>query len=59
MRTGVDGRIGQATYEGMMMENLNKTEARQGDRRRTNKTAVLIGTPLAFILMGILFLIWA
>ena len=42
-----------------MTENLTKTEARQGDRRRTNKTVVLIGTPLAFILMGILFLIWA
>jgi hypothetical protein len=42
-----------------MTEELDKTEARQGDRRRTNQTVVLIGTPLAFIALGILFLIWA
>lgn len=42
-----------------MTEELTKTEARQGDRRRMNKTVVLVGTPLAFILLGILFMIWA
>lgn len=42
-----------------MTEELNKVEARQGDRRRMNKTVVLVGTPLAFILLGVLFLIWA
>ena len=42
-----------------MTEELTKTEARQGDRRRMNKNFLLIGTPLAFILLGILFLIWA
>jgi hypothetical protein len=42
-----------------MTEELDKTEARQGDRRRTTQTVLLIGTPLAFIALGILFLIWA
>lgn len=36
-----------------MTEELNKTEARQGDRRRMNKTVVLVGTPLAIILLAI------
>ena len=42
-----------------MTEELNKTEARQGDRRRMTQTALLIGTPLAFVLLGVIFLIWA
>ena len=46
-------------HEEPMTEELSKTEARQGDRRRMNKTVVLIGTPLAFILLGVIFLIWA
>jgi len=41
-----------------MTEELTKTEARQGDRRRMNKTVVLVGTPLAFIALGLLALIW-
>jgi hypothetical protein len=41
-----------------MTERLRKTEARQGDRRRMNKTVLLVGTPLAFIVLGIIFLIW-
>lgn len=41
-----------------MTEELNKTEARQGDRRRMNKTVVLVGTPLAFLLLGLIFMIW-
>ena len=41
-----------------MAEELSKTEARQGDRRRTNMTA-LVGVPLAVIVLGILVLIWA
>jgi hypothetical protein len=44
--------------ERIMTEELNKTEARQGDRRRMNRNVVLIGTPLAFILLGLLALIW-
>ena len=41
-----------------MTEELPKTEARQGDRRRMNKTVLLVGTPLAFVVLGIIFLIW-
>jgi hypothetical protein len=41
-----------------MTEELSKTEARQGDRRRMNRNVVLIGTPLAFIVLGLLALIW-
>jgi hypothetical protein len=47
-----------ARREGIMTEELNKTEARQGDRRRMNRNVVLIGTPLAFIILGLLALIW-
>ncbi len=36
-----------------MTEELNKTEARQGDRRRMNKTVMLVGIPLAIILLAI------
>jgi hypothetical protein len=42
-----------------MTEELSKTEARQGDRRRTNMTALLIGTVLAIVLMGLLWMLWA
>ncbi len=35
-----------------MTEELNKTEARQGDRRRMNLTVVIVALPLAFILMA-------
>ena len=41
-----------------MTEELTKTEARQGDRRRMNRNVVMIGTPLAFILLGLIALIW-
>jgi len=44
--------------EGKMTEQLNKTEARQGDRRRMNRNVVMIGTPLAFIALGLIALIW-
>ncbi|HWT31473.1 MAG TPA: hypothetical protein VN240_10670, partial [Propylenella sp.] len=44
--------------EGNMTEQLNKTEARQGDRRRMNRNVVMIGTPLAFIALGLIALIW-
>lgn len=37
-----------------MTEELTKIEARQGDRRRMNKTVVLIGTPLAIIALGLI-----
>ena len=41
-----------------MTDQLPKTEARQGDRRRMNKTVLLVGTPLAFVVLGIIFLVW-
>jgi hypothetical protein len=44
--------------EGNMTEQLTKTEARQGDRRRMNRNVVMIGTPLAFLALGIIALIW-
>jgi hypothetical protein len=37
-----------------MPEELEKTEARQGDRRRTTRTALFVGTPLAFIVLLVL-----
>jgi hypothetical protein len=43
----------------VMTEELSKTEARQGDRRRTNYTALMVGTVLAFVLLGVLAAIWA
>jgi hypothetical protein len=42
-----------------MAEEVQKTEARQGDRRRTSQTALFVGTLHAIVLMGILVLIWA
>jgi hypothetical protein len=36
-----------------MTEELSKTEARGGDRRRMNLTVVIIALPLAFILMAV------
>ncbi len=42
-----------------MTEEINRTEARQGDRRRTNVTALVLGTIGAVALLGILVLIWA
>jgi hypothetical protein len=42
-----------------MTEELSRTEARQGDRRRTNVTALVLGIAGAVIVMGILALIWA
>ena len=41
-----------------MTEQLTKTEARQGDRRRMNRNVVMIGTPLAFLALGLIALIW-
>jgi hypothetical protein len=41
-----------------MTEELSKTEARQGDRRRTNQTALFIGIALAVAGMGLIWLIW-
>ncbi len=37
-----------------MTEELTKTEARQGDRRRMNKTVMLVGIPLALVLLGVI-----
>jgi hypothetical protein len=42
-----------------MTEQLTKTEARQGDRRRTNLTALFVGTGIAIVVLGGLFLLWA
>jgi hypothetical protein len=42
-----------------MTEELTKTEARQGDRRRTNMTALILGIAAAVVLMGGVFFFWA
>jgi len=42
-----------------MTEELSKTEARQGDRRRTNFTALWVGVILAFVLMAGLWMYWS
>jgi diacylglycerol kinase family enzyme len=42
-----------------MTEELTKTEARQGDRRRTNMTALVVGILGAVVLMGALLFFWA
>ena len=42
-----------------MTEEISKTEARQGDRRRTNMSALFIGTVLAILLMALLWMLWA
>lgn len=39
-----------------MTEELNKTEARQGDRRRTNQTALYLGIVFAVVAIGLLWL---
>jgi hypothetical protein len=42
-----------------MTEELSKTEARQGDQRRTTRTVIFVGIPLAFVVLGLLMAIWA
>ena len=42
-----------------MAEEIDDIAARQGDRRRTTRTALMIGTPLAFIALAIIVLFWA
>jgi len=42
-----------------MTDELTKTEARQGDRRRTNLTALFVGIALAVVVIGVLVLLWA
>jgi hypothetical protein len=42
-----------------MTEELSKTEARQGDRRRTNMTVLVVGTALGIILLAIIYAAWA
>lgn len=42
-----------------MTEELTKTEARQGDRRRTTRTVLFVGVPLAFVLLALLMAMWA
>ena len=56
--TGLHGprlnTVSQRTGLIEMTEELTKTEARQGDRRRMNKTVMLIGIPLALVLLGVI-----
>jgi len=42
-----------------MDTELNKVQARQGDRHHTNVRVLLWGVPAAFILLAILFALWA
>ena len=51
--------MADVTRGSRLTEELTKTEARQGDRRRMNKTVVLVGTPLAIVALGLIFLIWS
>ena len=42
-----------------MTEELTKTEARQGDKRKMNLHVLFIAVPAAFVLLGIIFALWA
>ena len=42
-----------------MAEELNKTEARQGDRRRTNQTALYLGVIFAVVALGALWIFFS
>lgn len=42
-----------------MTEELNKTEARQGDRRRTNVTALVVGMVLIVIVFVVMLSLYA
>ena len=42
-----------------MAEELTKTEARQGDRRRTNVVALVGGTILVVICFALIYYAWA
>jgi hypothetical protein len=42
-----------------MNRELNKVEARQGDRRQMNMRVLFWGIPAAFILLALLFAVWA
>lgn len=41
-----------------MILRLNEVEARQGDRRRMNMWVLLVGVPLAVVLMLAAYAIW-
>jgi hypothetical protein len=42
-----------------MTEELSKTEARQGDRRRMNLPPLAIGTALIIIIFLVIYAVWA
>jgi len=42
-----------------MTTELNKVEARQGDRRHLNMRVLIWGTAAAFILLSVLMAAWA
>jgi len=42
-----------------MTTELDKVEARQGDRRHLNMRVLFWGTAAAFILLGVLTAVWA
>jgi hypothetical protein len=42
-----------------MTEELNKTEARQGDRRRTNLVALIAGVALIVVIFLVIYGVWA
>lgn len=42
----------------MATEELSKRDARQGEERRTNRTALLVGLPLAVVVLAVLYVMW-
>lgn len=42
-----------------MTEELNKTEARQGDRRKTNMVALVGGLVLVVLIFLVIYGVWA
>jgi hypothetical protein len=42
-----------------MNTEVDKVEARQGDRRHMNMRVLFWGTGVAFVLLAILFALWA
>jgi hypothetical protein len=42
-----------------MTEELTKTEARQGDRRRMNLTVLIGGTVAVVVIFAIIYAVWA
>jgi hypothetical protein len=57
-RTGV-GHANLRRQNDAMTEELTKTEARQGDRRRMNMTVLIAGTAAIVVIFAVMYAIWA